>query len=390
MNYKAQRQLTGLALSLIIASLLLLAGCNIPFLPRQEIDSFPMDNELIETMEVEGILYTLVVNPQAAGNPDAPAAIWVPSSAYQRGSYEVYTEFLPEPEEHLEVASAEPAIDDTLAPAAPGEISQDELAAAVLSREEELKDNLKVNLMLRRRALLFPSRISIIRPEIVTLLSLELEDKLPLRVNETRDPQLLQQGRLLLNRSEITKRAQKWLQNQESPTPFQFIIFLDSSPGRNFQFYTCTWIDAQTGNRVATFTFRANLEGRLLRPLVPENPVPLQNLINSTSWWCKIRSRQEADNYLLEAGHRSDLDYGRKLTVFRKAVPIKDPRSHDRLGFLFREALGVVNVVDFFAADSSLAQAQTPLSTTFKSAWAVAMPAEESEKSPAAAVIPAE
>ncbi len=381
MNYKAQRQLTGLALSLIIASLLLLAGCNIPFLPRQEIDSFPMDNELIETMEVTGILYTLVVNPQAAGDPDAPAAIWVPSSAYQRGSYEVYTEYLPKPEEHPEITRAEPATDEIPTSAAPGEISQDEITAAVLDREEELKDNLKVNLKLRRRALLFPSRISIIRPEIVTLLSLELEDKLPLRVDETRDPKLLQQGRLLLNRSEITHKAQKWLQNQEIPTPFQFIIFLDSSPGRNCQFYTCTWIDAQTGNRVATFTFRTNLEGKLLRPLVPENPVPLQNLINSTSWWCKIRSRQEADNYLLEAGHRSDLDYGRELTVFRKAVPIKDPKSRDRLGFLFREALGVVNVVDFFAADDSLAQAQLPLSDSFKSAWAVAIPVAESDQS---------
>jgi hypothetical protein len=380
MTYRAQRQLAGLTFSLVIASLLLLAGCNIPFLPRHEIDSFPMDNELVETMEVKGILYNRVVNPKAAGDPDAPAAIWVPGSACQSGSYEPYTAFLPKPEEHRKLAAdGRPAATAMPAAAARAATSKTELANTTLTAEDELQDKTRVILPLRRRALLFPSRTSISRPEIVSLLSIELEEKLPLRIDEIKDLKLLEQGRLLLERPEIAQAARKWLKAQKIPTPFQFIIFLDHSSGHNFNFYTCTWIDAQTGNSVATFTFRANLEGRLLEPLVPDNPVPLLRLVNSTSWWCKIRSRTEDDSYLLEAGHRSDLAYGRELTVFRKAVPIRDPKNRNRLGFLFREALGEVNVVDFFAADASLAQARTPLSGSFKSAWAVATPTEDKE-----------
>ena len=381
MNFRASRQLTGLTLLLIIASLLLLAGCNIPFLPRHEIDSFPMDNELVETMEVKGILYTRVANPKAAGNPDAPAAIWVPSSACQKGSFEPYTAFLPKPEEsRLEVAAGgSPATGATPAAAADTETGSNKPENAAVTSEDELEDKVNVILPLRRRALLFPSHVSINQPEIISLLSIELEKKIPLRVDEIRNPKLLEQGRLLLNRQEITQAARKWLAAQKIPTPFQFIIFIDSSSGHNFNFYTCTWIDAQTGNSVATFTFRANLAGKLLRPLVPDNPVPLLRLVDSTSWWCKIISRNEGNSYLLEAGHRSDLNYGRKLRVFRKAVPIRDPQNQNRIGFLFREALGEVNVVDFFAADAGLARARIPLRDSFTSAWAVAVPGKEEE-----------
>ncbi len=377
MNHQLQR-LTGLALLLITASLLLLAGCHVPFLPQNEIDSFPLDEELIETMEVQGIRYTRVINPQAAGDPTAPAAIWVPSSAAQGGSYQAYTAFLPRTDEQSEVAAAGSAA----APAAAAtETAVNEESSAAETRENELQEKQNVDLPLRRRALIFPSRISAKRPDIISLLSLELEERLPLRVNESEDPALRQSGRLLSSRAEIGKAARNWLKKQKIPTTFQFLIYIDSSSGRNFHFYTCTWIDAQTGNKVASFTFRADLKGRLLRPLVPDNPAPLRHLVNATSWWCKIRSRKEVDNYLLEAGHLSDLNYGRKLTVFNKVTPIRDPRSKKPLGFLFSEALGEVYVSDFFAADGSLAQSRKPLKASFKEAWALEIPSAENQAS---------
>ena len=383
MNHQVQR-LTGLALLFIMAGLLLLAGCHIPFLPQNEIDSFPLDQELIETMEIRGIRYTRVVNPQAAGDAAAPAAIWVPSSVAQSGSYQVYTGFLPQADKSSEVATANPATDQAQVAAAPAGTDGNKNRPAAETSESELQDKLKVDLPLRRRALIFPSRVSINRPDIISLLSLELEEHLPLRVDETRDQSLRQNCRLLSRRAEIGNLARAWLKKQPVPTPFQFLIFIDSSSGRNFRFYTCTWIDAQTGNQVAVFTFRANLKGRLLRPLVPDNPSPLLHLVDSTSWWCKIISRQEADNFLLEAGHRSDLNYGRKLTVFSQAVAIRDPRNKKQLGFLFRKALGEVYVTDFFGADGSLAQTREPLQADFKEAWAVEIPTDETKASPPA------
>ena len=361
-------QSTIFALLFIALSLILVAGCNIPFLPRLEIDSFSMDNELIETMEVKGVIYARANNPKAANDPEAPASIWVPASAYHGGGYEACTIYLPEPQNSSEIAAGDLPEDDSTAPA-PG--PDNEFTTPQPTAEAELADNIPAILPLRRRALLFPSHTSIIRPDIASLLSLELEAQLPLRVDESQDQKLREEGRLLLSRDELTRAVRKWLKNQQIPAPFQFIIFLSTSSGSNFKFYTCTWIDAQTGDRVASFTFRANLKGELFRPLVPAKPVPLQRLVSSTGWWCKIKSRKEIDNYILDAGHRSDLNYGRTLQVFRKATPVKDPQNKNRLGFLFSDNLGEVHIVDFFAADGSLARARTPLSGNFDHAWAV-------------------
>ena len=352
----------------IVSALLLLSSCNrIPFLPRLEIDSFPESNDSIESMEVRGVVYTRVVNPQAALDPKAPPAIWVPAQVYRSGKYLAYTADLPKPAATTESADDSLASDSSTAMQSAGSAGFD----AETAGEEQLTETPPAIPPLRRRALLFPSQTSRQRPEIATLLSLELEDKLPLRVADCHDQTLLNKGRWLNQRSEISTEIKAWLKHSPDPPTLQFIIFLTTTPGRNYQYYTCTWIDAQTGDNVASFTFRANLQGELLRPLVPSDPIPLLRLVESTPWWCRISKRAEENSYLLEAGHHSDLRYGRKLQIFRETAPIKDPKNKKNLGFVFTEALGFVTVVDFFGADGSLTQARTPLSGDFDQAYAV-------------------
>ena len=352
--------------SLLVTVLLsvMLAGCHIPFWPRLDIDSFPITDELVETMEVKKVVYVRVNNPAAADSSMAEPTLWIPASIYQSGKYVAASVNLPQPQK---VA----ALPDIAADGNPAEVNVDSDYTKDIPTEEQLTESPPVILPLRRRALLFPTRITQIRPEIATLLSLELEKKLPLRVQESQDPALLEKGRLLLQPSEITREVKTWLKNSRVPASVQFVLFLTTTPGRQYQFYTCTWIDAQTGDNVATFTFRADLNGRLLLPLVPNHPTPLLRLIDSTTWWCKVKSRPEDRLYVLEAGHRSDLNYGRELKVFTKAVSIIDPKTKNHLGFHFNEPLGHISVIDFFAADGSLGQSRTPLSADFSEAWAV-------------------
>ena len=369
-------QRPALFLLLFIVSILLLhSGCNrIPFIPRLEIDSFPESNDSIETMEVRGVVYTRVINPQTALDPEAPPAIWVPAQVYQSGKYLAYTADLPKPAVATESADSDLAGDETCSKVQTAVKTDLDVKA---DGEEQLTETPPAIPTLRRRALLFPTRTSRRHPEIATLLSLELEDKLPLRITDCQDQTLLDKGSLLNQRSEITTEINTWLNQSSKPQTVQFIIFLTTTKGRNYQYYTCSWIDAQTGANIASFTFRANLKGELLRPLVPNDPVPLLRLIESTPWWCRISKRDEENSYLLEAGHRSDLRYGRKLQVFRQAIPIKDPKNKKNLGFIFTEPLGFVSVVDFFGADGSLAQTRTPLSGDFDQAYAVKITEEE-------------
>ena len=370
-----QRRLR-LPLLLIITTLFLLSSCSrLPFLPRLEIDSFPENNDLIETMEVRGVVYTRVVNPKAALDPGAPAGLWIPIQVYRSGKYTAYTKNIAKP------ATTVTAPDNGLNAAPPTDIptAGSPVLAAQTSEAEPLTETLPVIPLLRRRALLFPSRSSLQHPEIATLLSLELEDKLPLRVIDCHDQSLLDEGRFRNQRSEISTAIKTWLKSSSGPPTVQFIIFMSTTPGRNYQYYTCTWIDAQTGVNVASFTFRANLKGELLRPLVPNDPVPLKHLIEATPWWCRISKGDKEHRYLFDAGHRSNLRYGRKLQVFRQAIPIEDPQNKKKLGFVFSEALGLVTVVDFFGADGSIAQSRAPFFDDFDQAYAVKITDPEEE-----------
>ncbi len=309
-----------------------------------------------------------VINPQNALDPETPPAIWVPAQVYRNGKYSAYTVDLPKPAAASEIAAK--SLNDkqsTIAMSADSSSLTTETSA-----EEELLESPPEILSLRRRALLFPSRVSLQHPEITTLLTLELENKLPLRIADCHDQNLLNNGRLLNQRSEITTAVKTWLKNSPELPMVQFIIFLSTSSGRKYQYYTCSWIDAQTGITVAAFSFRANPAGELLLPLVPNDPVPLEQLVDSTLWWCRIKPDDQENRYLLEAGHRSNLGYGHKLQVFAQADLIKDPQNSNKLGFAFKKSLGVVSIIDFFGADGCIAQALTPLANSFDYAYAVA------------------
>lgn len=344
---------------------------RIPFMPRLEIDSFTEQNDSIETMEVRGVIYVRVVNPQAKLDPAAPPAIWVPAQVYQGGNHTAYTADLFKPAPTTELTDNN--LDNNLSGDhnLTGEVGDSSTLETSTSAEEQLSELPKKIPPLRRRALLFPSQASIVHPEITTLLNLELENKLPLRVADCHDQTLLTQGRLLIQRPEITNAIRKWLDQSSDLPEYQFIIFLTASSGRNYNYYTCSWIDVQTAAYVASFSFRENLNGQLLQPLVPSDPVPLLNLVNSTPWWCRIYKEDEENSYQLRAGHRSDLGYGKTLQVFQEAVQIKDPVNHKLLGINFTKPVGIVSIVDFFGDDSSLAQAHPPLTKSFKKAYAV-------------------
>lgn len=318
-------------------------------------------------MEVRGVIYARVVNPQAALDPEAPPAIWVPAQVYQSGKHSAYTADLPKTAAATELADNRLANDNTTEMLTAGNST----LATETSAEEQLAEIPTEIPPLRRRVLLFPSQTSLQQPEIATLLNLELEDKLPLRVADCHDQALLDKGRLLNQRSEIATAIKTWLNDSPELPMVQFIIFLTTTPGRNYNYYTCSWIDAQTGSHTASFSFRANLNGQLLLPLVPNDPIPLLRLVDSTLWWCRIINGDEENSYLLSAGHRSDLRYGRNLQVFQRAAPIKDPKNSKILGFEFTKPLGVVSIVDFFGDDSSIAQTLTPLSNNFDQAYAV-------------------
>ena len=363
----------------MLSALLFCSSCTrLPFMPQLEIDSFPESNDAIETMEVKGVVYTRVVNPQAALDPSAPPTLWVPGQVYQSGKYLAYTADLPKSVmENTETADSnltdDPAAAD-IQTADSGDFNAEE------SGEELLSETTPVIPPLRRRALLFPTRTSQLHPEIATLLSLELENKLPLRIADCHDQALLDKGRLLKQRSEISSEIKRWLKLSSEPPETQFILFLTTTTGRKYEYYTCTWIDAQTGDNVASFTFRSDFKGNLILPLVPNDPVPLLRLIDATTWWCRISSGDEENTFLLDAGHRSDLRQGRELLVFREAAQIDDPQNKSKLGFVFTEPLGFITVVDFFGADGSLAQARTPLAGDFKHAYAVKIAETEEEK----------
>ncbi len=364
-----QRALWGILF--ITTALCLLVSCNrIPFLPQLEIDSFAQSHDAIESMEVKGVIYVRVINPQNALDPTAPTTIWVPNQVYQSGNHTAFTADLPKPAVNSELADKSLDDDQNTAALTAGNSS---LAQETSAEEELLPETPPAILPLRRRALLFPSRASLQHPEIATLLSLELENKLPLRVIDCPDQTLLENGRLLNQRSEITTAVKTWLKDSPELPMVQFIIFLSTSHGRKYHYYTCSWIDAQTGVTVAAFSFRANLAGQLLLPLVPNDPIPLLQLVDSTLWWCRIKPGDQENRYLLEAGHRSDLAYGRKLQVFAQADLIKDPKNRKELGFAFKKSLVIVSIIDFFGADGSIAQALTPLSNNFDHAYAVAI-----------------
>ncbi len=371
-NHTPYRRYPAAVITLLLV--LLLASCDyLPFMPRLEIDKFPVDTQPLETMEVRDVIYVRVENPARLSDPEAPATIWIPASVFKAGNYKAYTADLPHPKP-VEVAANTPKNQNSPTPT--------EETGSLQSEEQlEREKTPASDLTLRRRILLFPDRISWRHPEITTQLSVEMEEKLPLRFVAFQDTDRERRGQLLSQKNEIMSAIRKWLSRHEGPPPVQFVVFLTASPGRDRQYFTCHWVDAQTGDRVAAFTFMRGLDGRLWYPLVPTDPQPLVNLVCATPWWCRLqRSPDNEELFRLTAGHLSNLSYGLELQVFRKALKIRDPRRGKRLGFLFTQPVGRVSVIDFFGEDGAFARARIPLPGNFQKGFAVEIPASPPAK----------
>lgn len=367
------RKFTGASLRnptlwLLAATLMLVAACRIPFLPRLEIDHFPETGEQLETMEVRGIVYARVLNPRADDSSETPATVWVPMPVYLAGNYQPYSPPLANPASTTMVATSEPAA-TSAGGAAIGSSGNNPLEEELKSPQQPAKIS-----FLRRRALLFPTRTATLRPELVTRLELELEEELPLRVYSDTAPDLQDAAGRRHHPGEIRQAIADWLENTTEPVDFQFILYLYSRPSSNGQLYVCALVDAQNAEPLASFTFPESRAGRLPARLVPGEALPLRNLVSSASWWCRIYSRPDDDLYRLRAGHRSGLDYGQRLKVFTRADLIKD--SGQSLGFRFSRPLGEITVVEFFGDDGALGQAVPALTGTFTQAFAVAGEAE--------------
>jgi len=354
-----------------------LGGCSLPFLPRLEIDRFPEDSRFnFETMEVKGVVYIRVSNPQASSDPEATPTLWIPMQVYHAGRYQAYHESASIPE--VAALTGEKAEENTPDQETPWAESSPSPPPAV--EEETLQsqaaeaDSAEETPLLRRRAFFFPSRSSILRPELVSLLIMELEEKLPLRVQQNLEENFAGPYRLLTQRDELLQAGRAWLRQQEQPLTAQFIIFLSQRAGTKLHNYTCDWIDSQTGENVASFTFRETSTGQLLRPLVPNDPVPLRKLVSAASWWCRI-SPQNQTQVVVEAGHRSRLRQGRQLEVFAATKVIKDPINGKILGLSFIQPLGRMTIIDFFGDDGSIGQMEGDSGTTFPVAYATEIPA---------------
>ncbi|NPA25364.1 MAG: hypothetical protein GXO34_06025 [Deltaproteobacteria bacterium] len=371
-NHNPCRRYPSVAIIILLLALVLAACDHLPFMPRLEIDKFPADTQLLETMEVRDVIYVRVENPARLSDPEAPETIWIPASVFKAGNYKAYTANLPQPKP-VEVAANTPGNLKTPAPTS---------EKPPLQGEERLQESAPAtDLTLRRRILLFPDRISHHAPAITTQLSVEMEEKLPLRFVTFQDPDLEQRGRLLSQKPEIMAAIRKWLARYEGPPPVQFVVFLTTSIGRDRQYFTCNWVDAQTGDRVAAFTFMRGLDGRLWYPLVPTDPEPLVNLVTATPWWCRLQRSPDNDKlYRLNAGHRSNLHYGLELMVYRQALKIMDPQGNRQLGFVFDQPAGRVSVVDFYGDDGAFAKARKPLPDDLQKGFAVEIPAPPQEE----------
>jgi hypothetical protein len=362
-----------LLLLLLLSGIILSAGCDyIPFLRHLEIDKFPSTTQELASLEVSGVIYVRIVNPQHRDDPEAPATSWIPITVYQGGNYQAYTADLPRPKPEVTATT------ETQSPPA-GTNTIGNTTMAGTTGEETLSPATRPSPsgQLRRRALLFPSQAVVTYPEIVSLLEIEIHHKLPLQIiNLPADSTLCREGRLLSSRAEITTAARKWLDSfSGSAPPVQFVLGLTTRTDRDRTYFICTLVDAQTGQRAAAFTFIRGLDGRLWFPLVPNDPVPLVKLIEATSWWCQIRRDPQDDKlWLLTAGHASDLGYGHKLQVFRRAEEVHDPVSRKKLGYAFNGAVGNIRVIDFFAVDGAIARARQPLPDDFQQGYAVEIP----------------
>ncbi|MBN2232646.1 MAG: hypothetical protein JW781_07510 [Deltaproteobacteria bacterium] len=342
-----------------------LSGCmKIPFLPRRNIDTFHADIPIsAETMEVNRVIYVRVINPGAGSDEDQPPTRWIPLDEFRRGSYQ-----LPAADSAATTAAADqPAGATTAAPAdAVAAIPEPAVGAlqAIGGPSEETLAEAATEAgpppPLRRRAAVLPGSVTTHYPAMVSQLTMEMEDALPLQIAP---PGLIPAGIDAWQRNGIAEQREAvrtWLAALGGPPPVQFVILFSVEQQQWDRRFRVVLLDAQTTRAAASFTCRfspANA-GQRLR-LLPAAPIPLITLLEQSPWWCRVYC---ADGRLhLGAGRRSGLTRGRRLELRPAGGHITDPdHSGEVLGYAFGAPFAEVVVGDWFGADGAIGTVLPP------------------------------
>ncbi len=359
------------ALLLLLAAVCLCSCSGFHLTPRQEIDTFSrIDEQPVETMEVQGIVYVKVVNPAAAKDESAPASIWIPLNIYRRGGYQPSkTPLLAKLEKQVrqEKAALAAARQPHAAGAAPSPGSAVPAPAPMPAtagvREEQLGTPAPAPAPppapLRRRALIFPSYITGRQPEIISQLSLELEEQLPLDLLPRKAVPPREDSWQTNDLSTLQQQIRQWLRERPGIPAVQFIITVTTLKGTLQPCYQVTFFEAQTATTVASFTFCR--QGRPGQRFVPAHPRPLVRLLLTSPWWCFVRPGPGASKVYLTAGQKSGLTTGRRLQLCQPARRIIDPVKKISLGYAFGPPLGEAVVTEFFGQNGAVARLDKPL-----------------------------
>ncbi|MBN2333218.1 MAG: hypothetical protein JXO49_05665 [Deltaproteobacteria bacterium] len=378
------RYLPGLALImlLLVGSMLLFSACTrIPFMPHREIDSFQpaAGEEPLETMEVKGIVYVKVVTSGNDSPESSPSSgTWIPLDVFRRGNFQPYRSALLQP---LETAPVEPAVgtDMTAVPPAnqaipdyPREMQQ---VGGALSEEPLVEKEERMPPVLRRRGIFFPSRAAILRPHIVSQLTLELERELPLNLLPADlippRPDSWQTNTV----DDLVGQTKDWLQLADNLPLAQLIFLLTETAGSPYAHYLVTILDAQSASPIASFPFHDPADPRRPRTFVPRQPIPLIQLVMTSPWWCTINPGDDQGTILLAAGLKSGMVSGLPLVLRQAAAKVVDPVDGSLLGFALGPPVGEAVVTDFFGQDGAFAHLRD--SITPMPAGCVAVPLAE-------------
>ena len=357
-----------------IARLLLLLGVaatlsacyRLPFLPHREIDSFePVASELTETMEIRGVTYVRVLNPDSSDkDQENPATIWVPLDVFRRGTYQPY---------QLQLAKKSPppatAAAKTEPPGAGEKLSAASLpVAAPLPETKTLAEEKLVDtgekeqpLPLRRRGIFFPSRATIRYPQITSQLMIELEQQLPLTMLAVGYIPPRSDSWQTNDTDTLIAQSRNWLKGVKNLPPAQLIFLLTEIPSSFYLRFQVSILDAQTANPVASFSIVINPAGGRAVNLVPPHPQPLVQLVLTSPWWCAVTPGHDHQTVFLAAGQKSRVTAGLHLQLRQPAVKIFDPKDGSLLGFAMGKPLAEAVVTDFFGQDGAIARLRSPL-----------------------------
>ena len=341
------------------------AGCRLPFIPHQEIDSFQsVARKVTDTMEVRGVIYVRVIKPGSGGEGQKqPTTIWIPLDVFRKGDYQ--------PHENTLTKKSLPTINTaagSVPPAATKNLEDGELTAgaslteAKKLTEEKLVESTKTATAtpLRRRGIYFPSRATIRYPQITSQLIIELEQQLPLTMLPVDYIPPRDDSWQTNDTNELIAQSKDWLKSVSNLPPAQLIFLLTELSSSFYPRYLVTILDAQSAIPVASFSFVIYPGIGKTADLVPPQPQPLIQLVLTSPWWCSATPGHNKKTVFLAAGRKSRVTKGLHLQICQPAAKIFDPKDGSLLGFAIGKPFTEAVVIDFFGQDGAIASLRSP------------------------------